>query len=179
MDLVKTFSDNYKQHYTHTLDVTVSESSGYTILGNWAMLVRNTVAKKYPQERFLIKPQFCIANRYYADEATSEALVAIVTGLQQVLVVWEYKPKVSSDLDDQTPWHLSEVFLQAMYLQKDNIIGTVLHCLTDLKDNHYFLITANGRKKLQIDKYVYLRANLDSTKQVITHLKFLCHHINI
>ena len=95
-----------------------------------------------------------------------------------MLVVWEYKPRVSSDLQDQTSWHLSETILQAFYLKKKHPY-CILHCLTDLEDYHYFFLSDNGPRTLKLDKYVYMQSNLSEKIDVLHHLNFLYHSVSI
>jgi hypothetical protein len=82
-------------------------------------------------------------------------------GRQRVQVVWEYKPKVSSKLEDVTGWHISETILQAFYLHKKHTYP-VLHCLTDLQDFHYFTLN-NGAQALELQficQQTYLRKRM-------------------
>lgn len=107
---------------------------------------------------------------YYADSA----LVAIVNGSLPIYVV-EYKPRIPADLEDVEPSHLSEVFLQAFYLRK-MYKHTILHCLTDLKDFHYFLMTDHpSSKKMKIEKYFSVHCNISNQVELLDHLRFLCN----
>ena len=51
-------------------------------------------------------------------------------GDKKVLLAVEYKPKISCELEDQAPLHLSETLLQTFYL-RDRFHHDIVHCLTD------------------------------------------------
>ena len=90
--------------------------------------------------------------------------------------VVQYKPRVSPDLADQDPFHLSEVFLQAYYLRKMHK-HPILHCLTDLSDFHYFLVKESERGNLEIENYFCFKCNFNEAEELLLTLKLLCYII--
>ena len=87
----------------------------------------------------------------------------------------EYKPKVSPQLKEQRPFHISELFLQAFDLATQ-CKHAIVHCLTDLEDYHIFLMGKDG-KKLCINKYWYRKCDLMDSSQTTEHLHFLSENI--
>ena len=87
------------------------------------------------------------------------------------MYVVEYKPRVASDIKDTEPHHLSEVFLQAYYLQRQ-YCHPIFHVLTDLNDFHCFEI-----KQGQILKYHYTKTSLDEPQDLLKHSNSICDFI--
>lgn len=161
----------------HTLYVNSKEASGYGMLSHFSLLVCDVMCEKYPTVTFKIDPQFyvCIGKKYSSDQF----LVMLSINGIKVLVVWEYKSRVATDIADQAGWHISTI-LQAFYLQNEHSYSyPVLHCLTDLHDFHYFLLTSGGFRALKLLKYVYLESDLTKEHDVLHHLCFLFNCINI
>lgn len=167
--------DHFVQTYTHlskkTLHLNSKEASGYGNLTLFALYVCDMMEEKYPGVKLMIQPQFyvCGSKQY----STDEALISVQSG-KEVLAIWEYKPKVAASLIDQTAWHLSETILQAFFLKKHS----VLHCLTDLEDFHYFFLECDPRH-CKLIKYVYLKSKLSVKGDVLHHMDFLFHSIKI
>ena len=93
-------------------------------------------------------------------------------------MVTEYKPRVTQNLADQEPHHLSEMFIQAYYLRR-KFTHKIMHCLTDLRDFHYFLIKDGQNGKIIIDKYIYLNSDLTLKEPLANHMNFLHHYVDI
>ena len=94
---------------------------------------------KYPGEMLKVDHQYHILeNRTYAADATLVVVVMVKLKMLPILVL-KYKPRVSQELADQEPLHVSETFIQAYYLRQQCKFP-VMHCLTDLNDFHFFLI---------------------------------------
>ena len=86
--------------------------------------VLDTMEIKYPDATLKVDHQYCILeNKLYAADETIGVVgvkVAIKEAAPSVLpiLVLKYKPRVSQDLGDQEPLHVSETFMQAYYLRK-------------------------------------------------------------
>ena len=94
-------------------------------------------------------------------------IAAMVDG--KVVCVIEYKPRVPSNIMDvDHPYYLSELFLQAYYLQRQND-HPILHVLTDLVDSHCFLM-----KQGQILKYQYSEVSLVQPQVLLNHSNYIC-----
>lgn len=160
------FTKIYSSHLEKTLYVNSKEASGYGMLSNFSVLVCDVLQEKFPTHQFRIEPQFYVAKgKTYS---TDMAVVLLKVDGVEVLLAWEYKPKVAADISDQTGWHLSETILQGFYLQGKHI----LHCLTDLSDFHYFFMEG-GPRALTLKKYVYLQSVLSDPTSVLYHLSFI------
>ena len=122
------------------------------MLSSFSLLVSDVIGEKFPAHTFTMEPQFYVlSGKTYS---TDEAVMLFKVHDEQIIVAWEYKPKVAADLSDQTGWHLSETILQAFYLKGEHI----LHCLADLTDFHYFFMEEDGPRHLTLKKYVYLQS---------------------
>lgn len=167
------FAAQYSAHFQRTLHIFSKEASGYTMLGNFSEMVCEMLEDKYDTKVFRIDPQYHVSEgkKYVSDQA----VLQLVMGNRQVLVVWEYKPKVAANLIDVTGWHLSETLVQAYYLRKKHY--PILHCLTDLQDFHYFFIEEG--ENLKLGKYVYIRSDLTNQTDVWNHINFLFQSVNV
>ena len=146
-----------------------SKASGTPQVGDYMLCVRDIMKHSY---QFMVDHQFPVQTSitYYADCA----LVALDAGGCPLYVV-EYKPKIPAGLEDVEPSHLSEVFLQAFYLRK-MYTHNILHCLTDLEDFHYFLMTDNqSSKKLKIERCITVHCNITNEVELLDHLRFVCN----
>lgn len=173
--LLGKFTKEYAEHLTGTLHVHLKEASGYAMLGNFAILMRAFMMKHHPNFTFWIDLQFsvCSGKQYCSDQAIILAAQKVEEDQRKFsVVVWEYKPRVSGDLMDCQPWHLSETMLQAYYLKKESV-RPYLHCLTDLTDFHYFVIEDGKSSFLEILQYDYYRTNLLEEEEVHCHVNFL------
>ena len=169
---------DFQEEYAGTMFLGDKEASGRVILGRFMTKVRMVIAAKadvrVDHEYRVLKD-----NAYACEEAVVSSLLAVQRGPNQVKLLFgiEYKPKVSSDLSGQTPFHLSEVFIQAYYVKK-SMPHDVWHCLTDMKNFHYFLVGATPEKEhLSIKKYYYLQCNLSDQTSVANHLYFLAKNM--
>ena len=97
---------------------------------------------------------------------------------QHVVFVIKYKPRVSSNLSDQTPFHISETLIQAYYL-RNKFRHNILHCLTDLNDFHFFLITTTPTRLFSIKNYSYTKCDLQNHEELAQLSAFLCDNIII
>lgn len=176
---IASFTTSFLRHLSTTLHVKSKEASGYGMLSNFSEFVCRMMKDKYPSNTFYIDPQFkvCEGRKYTTDEAMLQFLVEYGHNYR-LLIEWEYKPKVPSDLDDVTGWHLSETLLQAYYTRAGHSYP-VLHCLTDLWDYHYFFIEDDGPRTLKLVKYVYLKSELSEPNDVWDHINFLFKSVNI
>ena len=98
-------------------------------------IVRRFLSIKYPAYAFDVDDEYKIleGKRYAMDDSIE---VVEVTGPEpkqgKPVFGLEYKPRVSSDLTDITPFHISETLIQAYYLRK-KFQYPILHCLSDLQ----------------------------------------------
>ena len=173
---------DFQEEFAGTKFLGNKEASGRVILGRFMTKVRIVVAAAYPKAEIIVDHEYRVLkeNTYACDEAVSAAL-ALQRGPYQekLLLGMEYKPKVSSDLMDQPPFHLSEVFIQAYYVKK-SMTHDVWHCLTDMKDFHYFLVGATPEKEqVSVKKYYYLQSNLSDQTSVANHLYFLAKNLSL
>ena len=161
----------FKACYENTLHLGDKEASGRVILGIFMELVRETLQERHPKQKFDVDLELKVL-RFSSDAA----IIVASTGLKEdVVFSVEYKPRVSAQLEDQRPFHLSELFLQAFYLAPQ-CEHAVVHCLTDLEDYHMFLVGKNG-KKICIKKYWYRKCDLMDSSQTAEHLHFLSENI--
>lgn len=173
--LTTDFNKAFARHMERTLYIGSKEASGYGMLSNFCVFVSEVLSVMHPNIEFKIDPETYVSQgKTYADYC----VIKLCFNGIQVLVVWEYKPRVSTHLSDQTPWHLSETFLQAFYLKKQHKYP-VLHCLTDLADFHYFFVGGDGRMSLDLTKYVYLNSDFRNFDDTVKHVNFLLDSINI
>ena len=157
-----------------TLHLKTKEASGYPTLGGYLLSVRKILGKVYPHISFYIDNQFCIKilqKQYYSDGAV---LATIISNGMPIYVI-EYKPRIPSRIEDIEPCHLSEVLLQAFYLQRCHY-HKILHALTDLMDFHLFLFT-HSNDKLKLEKYFYYECTITKPEELLKHLSFLCNVI--
>ena len=131
IDLVKSFTTLYE----HTLYIGASDR---VILGLFMETLREALDKIHPSREFMVDHEFnVLPTKQFATDQAIEAVIG--DGNEKVVFALEYKPKVSSDLNDQAPFHISETLLQAFYLTSQ-FDHDIIHCLTDLQDYHIFLI---------------------------------------
>ena len=129
----------------------------YLYVAQFMEAVRHTLHQKHPALDVKVDHEVRVLR--FASEV---ALVIVACTRQKgldVLFSLEYKPKVAQDLGDQHACNISEMFLQAFYVETQ-VEHDVLHCLTDLNDYHLFLM---GKKdgKFCIKAYWYRACNLD------------------
>ena len=156
----------FQKHEEVTMHLKTKEASGGALLGTFMLCVSDALRTLCPTSTFKIDHQFN-AKTYTGDSALLSALLVSSQkpvgfdpsqrGVVPCFVV-QYKPRVSPDLADQDPFHLSEVFLQAYYLRKMHK-HPILHCLTDLSDFHYFLVKESERGNLEIENYFCFKCN--------------------
>ena len=173
----------FQKHQQVTMHLTTKEASGTALLGTFMLCVSDALRTLCPTHTFKIDHQFnvCNAKTYTADSAllvSSQKPVGFDPSQRGVVpcFVVEYKPRVSQDLDDQHPFHLSEVFLKAYYLRKMHK-HPILHCLTDLSDFHYFLVKESERGNLEIENYFCFKCNFNEAEELLLTLKLLCYII--
>ena len=158
----------FKAHYDCTLYLGDKEASARGILSLFMQGVRDALQERHPNQKFFIDHEFKIFP-FYSDAA----LIVASTGQQQkqmkAVFSLEYKPKVSPQLKDQPPFHLSELFLQAFYLAAQ-CEHSIVHCLTDLEDYHMSLMGKDGKKLCR-------KCNLTNSSQTAEHLHFLSENI--
>ena len=188
MDELQKLTFVFQKHQQVTMHLQTKEASGTALLGTFMLCVSDALKTLCPTQIFKIDHQFnvCYGKTYTADSALLSALLVstVVLGFDhrpfdQGMVpcfVVEYKPRVSRDLVDQEPFHLSEVFLQAYYLCKMHK-HPILHCLTDLSDFHCFLVKRSDRGHLEIKKYFCFKCKFNETEKFLLTLKLLCYII--
>ena len=168
----------FQKHVEVTMHLKTKKASGTALLGNFMLCVSDALRTLCPTSTFKIDHQFNVykAKTYTGDSALLSAL--LVSSRRRVVpcFVVQYKPRVALDLDDQDPFHLSEVFLQAYYLRKMHK-HPILHCLTDLSDFHYFLVKESERGNLEIEKYFCFKCNFNEAEELLLTLKLLCYII--
>ena len=200
MDELQQHRVAFQKHQQVTMHLQTKEASGTALLGTFMLCVSDALETLCPTQTFRIDHQFnvCDGKTYTADSALLSALLVssqkpvgfdpsqspLAGGVVPCFVVGEvvpcfvvaYKPRVSQDLVDQEPCHLTEVFLQAYYLCKMHK-HPILHCLTDLSDFHCFLVKGSDRGNLEIKKYFYSKCNFNETEELLLTLKLLCYII--
>ena len=119
-------SSDFERHSRVTIQG--KEAGLYCRLGNFGCLITDMMELKYPKKRFYLQYEYeLLPGRKFAHDLT-----VLLFG-KRPLLVFEIKLRVSANLEDQDCYDLSEFFLQAFW-----------HCLTDLKDFHYFLYKSEG-----------------------------------
>ena len=107
----------FQKHEEVTMHLNTKEASGSALLGTFMLCVSDALRTLCPTSTFKIDHQFNVYNAktYTGDSALLSAL--LVSSRRRVVpcFVVQYKPRVSQDLADQDPFHLSEV---AYYLRK-------------------------------------------------------------
>ena len=171
---------DFQEEYAGTMFLGDKEASGRVILGRFMTKVRMVVAAAYPKADIRVDHEYrVLKERTYAGEEAVVSSSQRGPYQEKLLLGIEYKPKVAPALRDQTPFHISEVFIQAYYVKK-SMTHDVWHCLTDMNDFHYFLVGATPEKKhLSIKKYYYLQSNLSDQTSVANHLYFLAKNMPI
>ena len=150
-------SETFRDLYEHTLYLGDKEASAMGILALFMGLVRGALQERHPTKKFYVDHELEVL-RFSSDAAiddevfedtkreiptdvsSSKALIVARTGQKRMDVVFslQYKPKVLTQLKDQNPpFHISELFLQAFYLATQ-CEHAIVHCLTDLEDYHMF-----------------------------------------
>lgn len=85
------------------------------------------------------------------------------------IVVYEYKPRVPSNLSDVNPMYFSELLLQAYYL-KQYYSNPVVHCLTDLHSFHYFYVEESSSSMCMITKYSSCEVEIGNPDDLAKHI---------
>ena len=127
---------SFKFHYDNTLYLGEKEASGRVLLGLFMKAVCHALKQIHPEKVFWLDHECMIlpSKKFTNDEAI-QAILA--DDGKKVIFALEYKPKVATELKDQTSFHISETLLQAFYLRK-RFDHNIVHCLTDLEDYHFF-----------------------------------------
>lgn len=161
--IIQSFQESYQEERSSTLDICDKEASGRVLLGLFMTFVRKFLSYKHPEKTFKIDHEY----RIFPDRkfAADEAVTAIVDGLRRVIFVLEYKPKVAPGLIDEEAFHISETLIQAYYLRK-MFKHPILHCLSDLNDFHFFLITTDSSREFNLNKYWSKSFNVLDTDQL-------------
>ena len=96
-----------QEQYDQTIYLGDKEASGRVVLGLFMSMVTKLLRSKYPNQLFYVDHEYKVL-KFCADEA----IVTITCNKEQhVVFVIEYKPRVSSNLSDQTPFHISETLM--------------------------------------------------------------------
>lgn len=172
----KSFFRWAKKQFDQTIYIGDKEASGRVLLGLFMNILMDLLSLKYPNISLYIDHEYKVleGRKFYTDEA----VVAILHSIMEAIFVFEYKPKVSPNLADQIPFHISETLVQAYYLRK-KFRHNILHCLSDLTDFHFFLITTTPDSTFNITKYWYKNCNLLDPAQVTQLTAFLCDTISV
>ncbi len=147
------------------------ELSLYPLLGLLAGSISNRL-KNILKSPLMVEFDFnFVPNKSYAIDRAVVSLLADARSAHALpLILYELKFQVSTNLEDQDTYSLSEFFIQAYYL------ATVYkhkfwHCLTDMTDFHYFQYQLNNGS-LKVQKYHYLNTSAfaltDHQNHVIT-----------
>ena len=174
-----------EKHQAATLHLTDKEASGsHAFLGNFMVCVKEEIQKLQPNITFKVDYSFYVhpEKTYATDSAVLYSAHDDDDDEMIPCFVVEYKPRVPQGLHDQEPFHLSEVFLQAFYLRRKGHKHPILHCLTDFKDFHYFLITDSrqhpAKLELVIEKYWYVACDLKKPAELLKNMKGLCYTLS-
>ena len=167
----------FKTNEAVTLHITTKEASGSVSLGMFMLCVQEEMQKLHPTVRFKVDYASSV-HPERTPAADSAILYASVDIEMTPCFVVEYKPRVAPGLRDQEPFHLTEVFLQAVYLRRKGYKHPILHCLTDLRDFHYFLTDTKHPAKLVLETYWYVECNLKKPEELVMNMKGLCYTLS-
>lgn len=171
--IVKHYARLFKEQRNGTLYIGTKEASGYAQLSDYLLWIRHRMQTLY-DITVHVDPQYQIKGNgkiFFADGG----LVAMVVNTNSQtepapVCVVEYKPRVPGSVEDMDPVYLSELFLQAYYLQRDKQQHhCVLHVLTDLVDFYWFIM--RGGKIL---KFHYTKCFLYEEQDLLKHSDAIC-----
>ena len=168
-DTVSPYSTLFAKQQEGTAYLTVKEASGSAMLADFLLCVWEVMKSLHPKSSFMIDHQYTIIP---AKAIADGALCALMVSDYMPLLIIEYKPKVASTIDDIDVSDLTETMVQALYLRK-RFQHPIVHCLTDLKDFHYFVLKDTQQKRLQIEKYVFVSCNGTDVDDLLAHVSFL------
>ena len=137
--------------------------------------LREALDKIHPSGEFMVDHKFKVLPT--KQFATDEAIEAVIgDGNGKVIFALEYKPKVSSDMNDQAPFHISETLLQAFYLTS-LFHHDIIHCRTDLQGYHIFLIGKSNCALQSANNFCikvcwYRKCHLTDNGEVAEHISF-------
>lgn len=138
-------------HWKETVNVTVEEAAGYTILGMLVMKFVTVLQHEQSNSSYKCHPQRVVARN--SNPASTDSCIIIVTSLFNVsvtsyisLVLYEYKPSVNTAVLMIDPKFLIELFMQAYYVMRYEKQKMVLACLTDLFCWYYFMLKLTDSK---------------------------------
>lgn len=199
---VTTILEMLRQHCDKTIQIGLEESAGYILLGIlmvfFALCVSDELNEPY---KFHNQHGVAINSNPGPNPSTDSALVSL--RLRRVplsshklpwttKVVYEYKLAVNQKLNFVQPKFLIELFMQSYYAMKYESITTLLACLTDLNNWHYFKLKLSCGK-LKVSSYCKLCMDLPSPSEakepttdqsamqkiaVLDHLLFLVHFLS-
>ena len=146
-EIVSPYSLLFAKQKNSTAWLTLKEASGYPMLGDFLLCVKEVLEQLHPHSSFFIDHQYAVLpGQAIADGALS----ALVAQHQHIpLLVCEYKPKVASRVDGLDLSDLTEAMIQALYLRK-TFRHPIIHCLTDMTDFHYFVLQDKEQNRLHI-----------------------------
>ena len=118
----------------YAISLLTFEESARGIVTLFVQLVCDALQNKYPDQTFFVDHECDVLHIFGCG-----ALIVVSAGRSTLDVVFslEYKPKVSPNLKDKCPCHISELFLQVFYLATYSK-HAIVHCPTDLEDYHMF-----------------------------------------
>ena len=154
------------------------EASGYGFLSVYGVGVCNFFHSLYSNKKFQIEPQFkMLSGKQYATDQCLKLITLNDKRRDQILIIWEYKPRVAQLKDIAELWHLSETILQSVYTTQQE--HHILQCLTDLTNFHFFEVSHSTKSTLTLHSYYYLNSNLCEPPEVAEHFNFLFQKVKI
>ena len=171
---LKVYTKLFQMRCDKTMNMGTKEASGYGQLTDYLLFISMRMQALY-QIPALIDVQFQIkgvGKTFSADECVIAVMFNDGTPSPVPIYVLEYKPRVPAGLKDIEPCHLSELFLQANYLQK-SYSHVILHVLTDLEDFHCFEM-----KQCRPLKYYYTKCSLAEPEELLKHSNLICSILN-
>ena len=196
-------SDCYKifeNQYRRILNLSIKEASTFWMLGDWLGEVSDLLKNKYPEWEFRTDPEYyvldgktfaadevIVGNQDQVDEGEAAAVsqdegeatlpaaieaLNLETSTSKPILITECKPRVSTNLQAQEPFHITETLIQAFYVRRKYDFP-ILHCLTDLKEYHFFLVGDAPNQKLELLWYFHLCCDLKKPNELAQLLSFL------
>lgn len=128
------------KHRKITVQVTLEETAGYTMLGIFAVHFADILSGELKGE-YKYHPQLQVANnRKSGQNPSADTAILVLFAAKYLIptVMYKYKPTIHPDLSRVDVLPMMEMLLQAHYCMRYYNLQVVLHCLTDLKTWHYF-----------------------------------------
>lgn len=161
-------------HHQYTHNLTVEESPGYLYLGALLCFFAKSLSGQLGMT-YKHHAQHTEAKNNHPGQNPS--ILRALSGTCYVAkVVYMYKLAINPLVSMVDTKHLIELFLQCHYMIKYEGISRVLGCLTDMVTWHYFELTLNDSRKVDILWCFTFKMTLPAQKKEIENqLSFLVH----